>query len=479
MKISILKIALIYLFLLTLPLYAKIKRPSTVHLVYFKGSDYELDVYKIYGRKNGKTMLIVGGIQGDEPGGFLSADLYSDIILEQGNLIVVPRANFKSIILFNRGIDGDMNRIFHKRKVVTDMDKVVSVIKKLMGESDVFLHLHDGWGFHYPKYINKMRNPKRFGESIITDTDEYKCANEKILPLKKWAYQVIEEVNKKIGDKRYFMHYFNTNTSSPKTPFKDMRKTATFFALKNYCIPAFAIETSKNLPSVEMKVRFHNYAVNAFMKLFNIIPEQPQIFLPKPVLKYVVLQINDKPQIVTNKKIIYLPKNSIVKVIHIESNYKRGLSCDFLGINGLNDMDTPVKIGRNTKIIFRKDNKIIGYIYLKLKSSLDKQDWVFIVKINGKKRAILNGEKIILKKGDTIKLIKVFSEGFSGKNIKINFKGFVPSNISNTGDDRGFKIKIDSNLLKKYSISKFKEIFPVVATEKNLIIATFYVEIKK
>ncbi|MGA1845770.1 M14/M99 family metallopeptidase [Deferribacter abyssi] len=471
---------ILLLFTFSFPLNAAdVKRPSTIHKVYFKGSDYELHVYKIYGRRDGKTMLIVGGIQGDEPGGFLSADLYSELTLEQGNLIVVPRANFKSIILFNRGVDGDMNRIFHKNKIETDMDKVVSIIKNLMSESDIFLHLHDGWGFHNPKYIDNLRNPKRFGQSIITDADEFKCKNGKVLPLRDWAYEVLEEVNEKIADEQYFMHYFNTNTEDPKTSFKDMRKTATYYALKTYCIPAFGIEASKNLPTVEMKVLHHNYAVNAFMKLFNIIPEQPQIFLPKPEFKYVVLQVNGEPHIIENNKILYLSKNSLLEVIHIESNYKRGLSCDVLGVNGLNDMGIPVKITKDTEIIFRKDNKVMGRIFIKISKSLDEQNWVFIVEINGKKRAVMNGEKIVLKKGDVIKLLKVFSEGVVGDNIKINFKGFVPSNVvNNTGDDRGYKIIIDSNFMKKYSLYKDKEVYPVVAKNNNITLATFYIEIR-
>ena len=54
--------------------------------------------------------MLIGGIQGNEPGGFLSADLYADMSLEKGNLIVVPRANFYSILLNKRGPHGDMNR---------------------------------------------------------------------------------------------------------------------------------------------------------------------------------------------------------------------------------------------------------------------------------------------------------------------------------------------------------------------------------
>ena len=57
--------------------------------------------------------MIIGGIQGDEPGSYLTADLYADIHLKKGNLIVVPRANFYSILLNRReGLTGDMNRAY-------------------------------------------------------------------------------------------------------------------------------------------------------------------------------------------------------------------------------------------------------------------------------------------------------------------------------------------------------------------------------
>jgi predicted deacylase len=83
------------------------------HQVYFPNTAYELNIYKIKGKKPGNTLMLIGGIQGNEPGGFLSADLYADMRLEKGNLIVVPRANFYSIITNQRGPNGDMNGKFH------------------------------------------------------------------------------------------------------------------------------------------------------------------------------------------------------------------------------------------------------------------------------------------------------------------------------------------------------------------------------
>ena len=219
-----------------------VERPSTKQEVFFKGTDYELNIYRIYGRNEGKTMFIVGGIQGDEPGGFLSADLYSELKLDRGNLIVIPSANFKSIILFDRGPDGDMNRRFLDEPEKDDMDKVVNIIKKLMSESDVFLNLHDGWGYHSPKYINKMRNPYRFGQSIITDADVFKCDDGTELDLRTEATTVVAETNKKIGNEEYFMHYFNTKTEESGTKFAEMRKTATYYALKSFCLPSYGVE---------------------------------------------------------------------------------------------------------------------------------------------------------------------------------------------------------------------------------------------
>ena len=92
------------------------------HLVYFPNTAYELNIYKIKGKKPGKTLMLIGGIQGNEPGGFLSADLYADMRLEKGNLVVVPRANFYSIITNQRGPNGDLNRKFNLEDNASTME---------------------------------------------------------------------------------------------------------------------------------------------------------------------------------------------------------------------------------------------------------------------------------------------------------------------------------------------------------------------
>ncbi|MBE9547549.1 MAG: succinylglutamate desuccinylase/aspartoacylase family protein, partial [Proteobacteria bacterium] len=140
---------------------------------YFRGTDYELNVYRIRGKSLGKTILIIGGIQGNEPGGFMSADLYADMTLEQGNLIVVPRANFYSIVLNRRQINEDMNRKFSEPSRKNYEAQVVSILKRLIAESDCLLNLHDGSGFYSDTWQNPLRNPMRYGQSIIADCETY------------------------------------------------------------------------------------------------------------------------------------------------------------------------------------------------------------------------------------------------------------------------------------------------------------------
>jgi len=103
------------------------KSKNFEHKVYFEKTDYELHVFKINGRISGPTLMIIGGIQGDEPGGYVSADMYADVRLKKGNMIVVPRANFMSIMKEVRLVNSDMNRRFSKREAKIYEDKIVEI----------------------------------------------------------------------------------------------------------------------------------------------------------------------------------------------------------------------------------------------------------------------------------------------------------------------------------------------------------------
>ncbi|MDR1309567.1 MAG: hypothetical protein LBL95_06690 [Deltaproteobacteria bacterium] len=338
------------------------------HIVYFEGTPQELEIYKIYGRHEGPTIMVMGGIQGDEPGGFMSADLYVDMALKRGNLIVVPRANFKSIILYDRGPDGDMNRKFAG---VQDMDPDrdrIEIIKNLMAESDLFLNLHDGSGFFRSVWESDLANPSRYGQCIIADAEVY--AHQEtgtVINLGQDARKAIEIINRDIPEQQYKFSFANHDTLSESSSHREQRKSASFYALTKLGIPAYGIETSKQLPSLEMKIHQHNLAVNAFMEIYGVIPEQPRINLNPAILQYLVISVNGQlPVAVADGQTLMIAPGDTVEVVHVGANYDRGLSVDVIGVGSLNDIRMPLAINKPTTVIARRDNQTFGQISLNL-----------------------------------------------------------------------------------------------------------------
>ena len=459
------------------------------HLVYFPNTAYELNVYKIYGKQIGKTLMLIGGIQGNEPGGFLSADLYADMSLEKGNLIVVPRANFYSILLNKRGPHGDMNRKFTHEETAESMeDKIVSILKKLIGESDYLLNLHDGSGYYYPKYIDKWRNPMRFGQSIISDCEIYKVpgTNQRI-NLGDMARRVIAEVNPHIKNALYKFHYNNTKTGDLDSAHKEQRKSATYYALTKHSIPAFGVETSKFLPSMDLKVRYHNLIINTFMKHFGIIPEHPGIALDPPVLKYLVLSINGKSAtVIKDKQSLCLRPGDSIHVSHIEANYERGLSLDILGYGDLNDFRKNILITKNTHMIVRKDNQTFAEIPIVISAKHTVKDSepqpestpeYLVIEAREHKYLLADGETLQLVKGDHMKIVDVLPSSLGSSDIKVNFKGFVGNWKNNTGEDRGYDIDTATDLLRRYSLDEGGETYGIEVCNDQDILAKFYVNL--
>jgi len=436
-------------------------RPYREHEVYFENTPNELNIYKLYGRFDGNTAFILGGIQGDEPGGFMSADLYPNLVLERGNLIVIPRANFQSIIRNNRGVNGDMNRRFDHDAPKDIDDRIVEIIKGLMGEADIFLNLHDGWGYFRPSYVDDWHNPHRFGQSVIADASQFIIRGD-TLHLEAMAAQVVGNMNKKIMEPEYKYHFMNTKTLDPNTDFPEMRLSATCFALTEFGIPAFGIETSKNLPNLELKIRFHNYAINEFLKLMNIEPEHPAILYEPPKLIYLLVSINNGPMQLCNPgQTISINAGDLVTVQHIESNYARGLSCNIQGMGTDNDLQKPLRINSSTTITVRKDHSIIGKIPLAV-DQVRYDLMTYIFEVNGTKRAILDNQRLEIQRGDKIKIVDVLLDGSRSSDFLVNLKGYVPPTDYNNGEDRNYVIDTSQLHWNKYSVNGEGKVYPIV-----------------
>lgn len=484
--IALIRPCMFLAFLLLFPSPALSKKE---HLVYFQNTPYELNIYKIRGKNPGQTLMLIGGIQGNEPGGFLSADLYADMSLDKGNLIVVPRANFYSIILNQRGPNGDMNRKFSHEDASASMeDKIVNILKKLISESDYLLNLHDGSGFFYPKFINKWRNPLCYGQTIIADAEVFPVPGaDRVIQLGDVARKVLDEVNPHIGNDLYKFHFLNTKTADENSPYKEQRMSATYYALTKHHIPAFGVETSKFLPSIDLKVQQHNLVINSFMRLFDIIPESPGLVLDPPVLKYLVISVNGQtPIVIREKETLELTRGDLINVTHIEANYERGMSLDILGYGGLNDYRKDFAIFKDTSLIVRKDNHTFAEIPLKVAAKKPKEEQkadmpskvdYFVLEAKGHRLLLSNGETLHLVSGDELKIVDVMPSMPASSGVVVNFKGFVGDRKNNTGEDRGFVIDTGSTLLERYSLNGKGQSYEILVSRGDDILGRAFVKL--
>ena len=483
--------AIISVFILPDVIYAQKK----VHTVFFEGTDHELHVYNIYGEIPGKTLLLIGGIQGDEPGGFLSADHYADINLAKGNLIVVPRANFKSIVLYQRKVNDDMNRKFAEDRKNNYETKIVEILKKLINESDCLLNLHDGSGFYSNKWEGPERNPTRYGQSIIADCESYvNSETGQTIHLGAMARSVAAKINKDIKDLAHYFSFNNHRTIERTSLHKEQRKSATYYALYKRGIPAFGIETSKSLP-LQMKVRHHHLAINAFMEKLGIVPETPGLNLDKPVLDYLIISVNDSfPIVVKNQQTLNINSGDTVLISHMEANYERGLSADIIGHGTLHDMRKKIRITGPTRVVARKDFFSCGSVYIAINKSkkrmsqgvsITKRPFLtpyidsFKVKINGKKHIFSNNDRVKLIKGDRFEIVDVIGGPGDPADMIVNFKGYVGNTSHNTGEDRGYVISTARDLWKRYSLNKKGVAYRVIVTYNEKQAGELIIDLKE
>lgn len=465
-----------------------------VHTVFFQGTNHELNVYRIYGQQPGKTILLIGGIQGDEPGGFLSVDLYADISLAKGNLIVVPRANFHSIVLQRRQINEDMNRKFGASKKKGYETEVVAILKKLIAESDCLLNMHDGSGFFAETWVSPNRNPKKYGQSIIADADTYfsRKSNLKI-ELGEMAREVCRRMNIHIEDPAHFFRFNNHRTAEKDSQHKEQRGSATYFALTRYDIPAFGIETSKSLP-LELKVRHHNLAVNAFMEILDVVPETPRMTLEKPLLDYLVISVNDTlPVVLKNQQTLKVAQGDTVTVSHIEANYERGLSADLVGLGTINDLRKPTVIRAPTRVVVRKDYYPCGSVYIDIgpatptatvaaaaspaQTAPKAGPLFFKLKRNGRTEYYNNYGRFKIIRGDIFEIVDVVTTVEDPSDLVVNLKGFVGQRSQNTGEDRGYRINSGKDLWKRYSLKKKGRKYQVIVTLEDEEVGKLFIDL--
>lgn len=263
------------------------------------------------GKEKGGRILVIGGIHGNEIGAYKTADILVDTEIEKGELIIVPRSNFISVLVNRRGYNGDMNRKFSKISQKDADYRFVISLKELIKafKPDVVLSLHDGFGFH-------SLNKNHWGQCLVIDEFNYKN-----FPLYKIAKFVVDEANKKISNRKYKIPVYCTQTFTSDRHL-EQRKALTGWCLKQD-IPAFCLESSKQLPSLKEKIKTHFYMLDGFFKIYGVkIKPSFEYILSnlnefiKGNSYYLTASINGKLKRVKNFETIKIPKGCEFRVVN-------------------------------------------------------------------------------------------------------------------------------------------------------------------
>ncbi len=115
-----------------------------------EGTEHETTVYVTTSSTDGPTVLVVGGIHGDEPAGWIAADEIAEWDITAGTLVTIPEANQTAIEAgTRRGSDGtDLNRQFPTgQEPTTELARAIWDVV-LRYEPDAVIDLHESTGIY-------------------------------------------------------------------------------------------------------------------------------------------------------------------------------------------------------------------------------------------------------------------------------------------------------------------------------------------
>ena len=403
------------------------------------------------GGDSNNTMLLIGGIQGDEPGGFLAASLVAtDYEISKGSLWIVPNLNFPSIIQRSRGTKGDMNRKFANVDKNDPDYEAVMWIKELIANEKVslILNLHDGSGFFRDKFINNDKNPDKWGNTAIIDQSALKEGY--YADLQSVAERVVGKVNENLLNEEHRYRVKNTRTSEGDL---EMLKSLTYYAVTKGK-SAFANEASKNL-NAEQRTFYHLNAIEEYFRLVGIEFSRPFELSVKGVKSAI-----EKPvDVVLFDKFLLHLKNprANLKFIPIPKGA--------IKYSASNPVTAVVKEGSSYKVQY--GNRVLT----RLTPEFFEYSALNIDEVG----VIIDGERKNVKLGSKIAVLNDFEiEKIDG--VRVNAIGFS----SNQKDESGVKIARKS-LNESYSVDKNGKIFRVEFYEsgaKNKFLGMFLAEFK-
>lgn len=218
------------------------------------GTRYQTPFYIKSGEAAGPTVVVIGGVHGDEPAGYLAARQLKSWQITRGTLVLVPDAHVEAIRRNVRAYPRNMNRLFPGKANGDAMERLAFEIWELIKKSkpSLVLTLHESRGFH-------LDDPKRYGQTFTYDFPELTPQFEK----------VAARVNVSIAPaKHHFVTFIDPFTTCP-----------TYVTWKYLHVPATSIETAKPLP-LPTRIAYQLKALRGFFDEWKLEYRETGAALP-------------------------------------------------------------------------------------------------------------------------------------------------------------------------------------------------------
>lgn len=213
-----------------------------------EGTDYETTGYVKTADSDGPTVLVVGGIHGNEVAGYEAAASVSDMDIARGRLVTVPRTNVTAIESGTRfGDDGaDLNRQFPTgEEPTTELARALwDVVERF--EPDVVIDLHESQGLYDGDVQDGV------GQAVFHSRDVEAEAE---------AEEAAEQVNESyVSDSTYDFVVGPFSLPPSETPNMFVHKAA-----RDTDAIAFLVETISEEHELSTRIRWHRRIVKSLL----------------------------------------------------------------------------------------------------------------------------------------------------------------------------------------------------------------------
>ncbi|WP_306054419.1 PKD domain-containing protein [Natronococcus wangiae] len=225
-----------------------------------EGTEYETTVYETSADADGGTVIVIGGVHGNEVAGYEAAGVISEWEIEAGTLVAIPEADAPAVEAGTRsGSDGDnLNRQFPEGE-----DPQTELARAIWGvivdyDPDVVIDLHESTGIYAGSPVDGV------GQAIFHSGDDQATQN---------ARQAADYVNQNYVDSSE--RDFVTSDLGPDTNPTDLIVHKTWLDLD---VRSHLIETLSRGVDLERRINWHLQLVGELVEdeLFpSGVPEEP------------------------------------------------------------------------------------------------------------------------------------------------------------------------------------------------------------